>query len=131
MTTETPAATLKRLTSDAPIPCNFFAPEGEQHFLHRISWIDQMVLDALMQDFIASAKDRQLSDIAYKAFVSQVLAIGTIQMSLRKGAEASAVPVFSSLESAAAELRVKPQQLWDAFSLYAQSFEVTDTEKKS
>lgn len=128
---ETPAATLDRLTSLKPVPCNAFASEGESHHLHKITWIKQVVLDALVQDFIAAAAAHQLSPEAKQAFTAQVIAMATVQASLRKGVEADAALVFPSLEEGAATLRKKPQELWDAFELYTKSFELTDTEKKS
>lgn len=131
MDEETPAATLKRLVSTQPVPCNVLAAEGEEHYLHPVSWIDQMVLDAILQDFLQAAKAQTLSDASSKGLIHQIIAIGTVQLSLRKGAALDASLVFPSLQEAAAKLKNKPKETWKAFEVYSDAFEVTPEEKKS
>lgn len=124
------AETLKRLITSEPQPVDFFAPLEEGHHLHPISWVDQMVLDTLVQECIVAAKDHKLSEASHKALTLQVLAIGTVQMSLRKGKEAGSPLVYPSMDVAAMTLRRQPELLWKAFEHYAAVFEVTDEEKK-
>lgn len=126
----TPAEVLSKLTKNEPVACDVFAPEGEHHFLHKIPWIEQMLLDATVHDFVELAKARNLGDVATRILLVQVSAIGVVQASLRKGQEPTSPLVFPSLSTAVEALRGLPAKVAEVDNLYASSFEITNEEKK-
>ena len=128
---ETSAETLNRLTNNIPVPCDVFASEGETHHLHKLTWIEQMLLDATVHDFIDMAKQRGLGEVATRIMLTKVSSIGVIQASLRKGPEPTAPLVFPSLPEAVAALNSRPEDVLRADAIYAKAFDITDEEKKS
>lgn len=128
---ETPAETLSRLTNNEPLPCCVLAPEGVTHYLHRISWIEQMLLDATVHNFIELARERGLGEPATRMLIYQISAIGTIQASLRTTADPSSPLVFPSLPTAFEALRNEPKKVSEVDSMYVNRFMVSEDEKKS
>ena len=128
---ETPAVTLQRLTSNEPLKCDLFKAENEpSHYLHKISWLEQMVLDSVLVEFGQNVGAAGVSSEISGAMKNQLITVGTLQLSLRTGLAPDSPRVFPTLEGAIKTLGPKPKEVFEAFEAYAKRFEVLPEEKK-
>lgn len=126
--TEKPVETLSRAINTAPKQVTL---QGKKAYLHPIPWIEQLVLDASIQEFLMVAKRRALTENAVRTLMTQVVAIGTLQMSLKTSEEPDSDVVYNSLEEAYNELKNNPAEVWAAYDTYVTAFEIAPEEKKS
>jgi hypothetical protein len=124
---ESPAQSLKRVINRTPEKCEVL---GENHWLHPIDVVNQLVLDGQIREIFKGVSEKIKDQTIREQVLSQGLIIGTIQLSLKNGAESGAELVFPTFEEAYAALAGKPDDAYAVYDKYVVKFDLTLEQKK-
>ena len=105
---------------------------GIPGWLHPITLIDQMVMEGQLAE-LGLKLDAAVSDKAVRELIlKRAMAIGTVQVALHTTEDPASPLVFPDFSAAYHKLNTAEmsEKVVEAFNLYADSFELSDQEKK-